>query len=837
MHLAAEGGVHHDPPVAELVAEPFDDQGAVVREVPGGLLLLADVGDEVVGRPVVETGGARSGSGRVVAHPPELAQERAEGAPQLGGPALGVAVPEGQLPGLPGSGRDEHAVVGDLLDPPGRGAEREHVADPRLVHHLLVELADPPACSTAGLVPAGEEDAEEATVGDGTAAGDREPLCARAPGESAAEPVPHQAGPELGELVAGIPAGQHVEHGLEHATPERREGRGTLHYALELVDRPRLHRHHRDDLLREDVEWVGGHPERLDPAVTHPFDHYRGLDEIAAVLGEEDPPGHGSDLVPRSADALQAAGDARRRLDLDDEVDRAHVDAELEARGGHDRGEAAGLELALDERPLLLAHGSVVGAREDGGRADRCACLSHQLGRDDLTGFGQLALVPLVPDLVQPRGEPLGEPARVREHERGVVRSDQVDHTLLDVWPDGRAAGAAGGVAREVEQVGLGAPGPRRASRDALAPGSTRVELRHVGHRDDDLQVEHLVRRRLHDAHGHVACTAEPSGHVLHGPYRRGQADPLRGLGQQSVEPFQRQREVRTSLRTGERVDLVENDRLHARQRRPRLRRQQEEERLRRGDQHVRRGARQRAPLVGGSVAGAKAHAHLGHRQAEPGRRLADAGQGCTKVALHVDGERLERGDVEDPAPLRCPRGRRGGRQAVEGPQESGQRLARPGGCDDQGVLASADGVPGSDLGGSRCVECLREPGPGGGGEAVQHRPGLRAGGGRRALGSHVRIVPPGTDTRASRRSRVGRGCPPCPAPNRARGRTWPGRVVRGGSVGRQVSAGLRRCGPQCPRRPRDFLMLAVVEVRVGCGKPWAGLSWGGGRWLGGDGK
>ena len=49
----------------------------------------------------------------------------------------------GILPGSPGAGDDEHAVVGDLLDAPGRGAEQERLAGPALEHHLLVELADP----------------------------------------------------------------------------------------------------------------------------------------------------------------------------------------------------------------------------------------------------------------------------------------------------------------------------------------------------------------------------------------------------------------------------------------------------------------------------------------------------------------------------------------------------------------------------------------------------------------------------------------------------------------------------------------------------------------------
>ena len=60
-----------------------------------------------------------------------------------------------------------------------------------------------------------------------------------------------------------------------------------------------------------------------------------------------------ADLVAGPADPLQAAGDRRRALDLDDEVDRAHVDAELEAARRDERREAAGLELLLDRDALL----------------------------------------------------------------------------------------------------------------------------------------------------------------------------------------------------------------------------------------------------------------------------------------------------------------------------------------------------------------------------------------------------------------------------------------------------------------------------------------------------
>jgi hypothetical protein len=75
------------------------------------------------------------------------------------------------------------------------------------------------------------------------------------------------------------------------------------------------------------------------------------------VLGEDHARGDRADLVAGAADALQPAGHRRRRLDLDDQVDRAHVDAELEAGGGDHAG----------SRPDLSA--SSICARCSGTRA------------------------------------------------------------------------------------------------------------------------------------------------------------------------------------------------------------------------------------------------------------------------------------------------------------------------------------------------------------------------------------------------------------------------------------------------------------------------------------
>src|SRR5882757_3093699 len=46
-------------------------------------------------------------------------------------------------------------------------------------------------------------------------------------------------------------------------------------------------------------------------------------------------------------------------------------------------------------------------------------------------------LSPLGGQLVQPAAQALREPPRVREHDRGLVLLDQVEHPLLDMRPDG----------------------------------------------------------------------------------------------------------------------------------------------------------------------------------------------------------------------------------------------------------------------------------------------------------------------------------------------------------------------------------------------------------------
>ena len=120
----------------------------------------------------------------------------------------------------------------------------------------------------------------------------------------------------------------------------------------------------RDDLLGEHVERVARHDGRLDRAFAHAPRDDRALEQVAAELREDPPAADLADAVPGAADPLQAARDRLRRLDLQDEVDGAHVDPELQRGGRDEAGQLAGLQQLLDLRALLARERAVVGARD-----------------------------------------------------------------------------------------------------------------------------------------------------------------------------------------------------------------------------------------------------------------------------------------------------------------------------------------------------------------------------------------------------------------------------------------------------------------------------------------
>ena len=158
--------------------------------------------------------------------------------------------------------------------------------------------------------------------------------------------------------------------------------------------------------------------------------------------------------------------------------------------------------------------------------------------------------------------------------------------------------------------------GQIEARRSAPGGGSAEVvlddlaERGHVGDGDDDVEVPLLGRRRADDVDRPTA--REVAGHLVDGLDRGRQPDALGGPVEERVEPLEREGEVGAALGAGDGVDLVEDDRLDAAQRLARLRGEEEEERLGRGDEDVAGRPREGASLGGGGVAAAHRHGDVG---------------------------------------------------------------------------------------------------------------------------------------------------------------------------------------------------------------------------------
>ncbi len=648
------------PPVADLVAEALDDDGPVAREDAGRGLLLGEELEQVAGGQGVEVVVALE-DGRVLVDGP--AGERADRLAELLRPADRVALPERDRPGGAGRRGDDHAVAADLLDPPGARPEEERLPGPRLVDHLLVELADP--------APVGEGDGEEAAVGDRPGVGHSELPGAPAGGDRPTEAIPVDPGPQLAELGRRVAAVEHVEDVLEELAAQVGVGVRPGDEGVELVDRdPVGAGRDGDDLLGEDVERVAGNDGRLDPPFAHHPGEHGALEQVGPELRVDAPLARGPDPVPGPADPLEPAGDRLGRLDLDHEVDRPHVDPELE-RGGRDQaGELPGLQELLDRRALLARERAVVRAGELRPRGSVGGAFGAVLA-----GRGEL---------VEPKGQAFGRASTVDEDDRRAVLADEAQELRVHGRPD-RPAGRLG-PGETVERVGSVGQG---------------VGLDHRLDGDMDAQVERAARADVDDPGPAVGADHE-AGDLLEWVLGGREPDPLELARAELLEALEGEGEVGAALGRGDGVDLVEDHRLGRPEDLPGLGGQHQVERLGRGDEDVRGMAEHRRPLAGRGVAGPDRDADVG----------AHAPEGDAEVALDVVGERLHRGDVDEPGPvLGVGPGRRPvGDQAVESPEEGGERLARAGRRADQDVLAGGDRRPGLGLGGGRGLEGAVEP-------------------------------------------------------------------------------------------------------------------------------
>ncbi len=392
--------------------------------------------------------------------------------------------------------------------------------------------------------------------------------------------------------------------------------------------------------------------QRLDAAGGHLARQHRLFEQVHQRLGDQPALALLADEVPRPADALQAARDVARRLHLTHQVHRPHVDAEFQRRGRDHRLQNAVLQRLLNLLPHLQRHAAVVRLRP------RCLRLVVGGQHVRVAGMGRVAL------LVQMGGDALDTAAVVGEHDGRTVLGDQLRQQPVDRRPDR--------LFRQRPEVLDGAE-------------HTQIEVfPQPGVHDGD-------RPRRHGAvRGNVAA-AKVVGDHFQRPLRRGQADAHEAARVQRLQPLQQQRQENAALVRTQGVNLIDDDVRHARQCFTGARGQQQVQRFRRGDEHVRRPAQQPLSLRGGRVAGA--HGHVNRRQllTEFLRRRGDAGQRHLQIAVNVVVQCLQRRDVQDADAARqfglTP-------EVIEAGEERGQRFAGAGRGEDERVLPGGNERP-----------------------------------------------------------------------------------------------------------------------------------------------
>ena len=147
--------------------------------------------------------------------------------------------------------------------------------------------------------------------------------------------------PDLGEALVGfqrIAAGRdEIDRGVEVGARQRRIGRGGRHLGIELVGAERHAAGAAEHVLRQHVERAGAQRRRILRVRGDRVDRGAAFQHLEAVGRHQHAARRLVHAVIGAADALQQPRGALRRAHVDDEIDVAPVDAEIE-RGGRDHG-------------------------------------------------------------------------------------------------------------------------------------------------------------------------------------------------------------------------------------------------------------------------------------------------------------------------------------------------------------------------------------------------------------------------------------------------------------------------------------------------------------------
>jgi len=272
----------------------------------------------------------------------------------------------------------------------------------------------------------------------------------------------------------------------------------------------------------------------------------------------------------------------------------------------------------------------------------------------------------------------LRHPPCVHEDERRSVRADQLGQTIVVLLPHFvRHHGAE----RRPGYFQLEVDGPPMAFVD-----------------DDSAAAGGI------DAH-------QEAGHGFQGALRCRQADALKRPLGNLLQPLEGQRQVRATARPDHGVDLVDDDGAGgAEQTATPLGREQQIQRLRSGDQDVRRPLEDGSPFGLRGVAGTDGSGDARRLGALGFCKLTNAAPRFRKILVNVGAERFQGRDVHDADFVWQRRGRAFTDEVVDGDQKSRKRLSRAGRRRDERMPAVANGVPSKALRARRLAKRSTEP-------------------------------------------------------------------------------------------------------------------------------
>ena len=173
------------------------------------------------------------------------------------------------------------------------------------------------------------------------------------------------------------------------------------------------------------------------------------------------------------------------------------------------------------------------------------------------------------------------------------------------------------------------------------------------------------------------------------------QPHPLQAIATECGQALERQRQVGAALVRRQGMDLVDDHGASGREHSAAgLGAEQDVERLRCGDDNVRRLAVHALALARRRIAGAHPGPNLDVRPPLLTQGLTDAGERCLQVALDVVGQRLQRRDIDDLRLVSEPPLQPLSNQVVDRRQKGGKCLARSRGRSDQRMSPRLNGRP-----------------------------------------------------------------------------------------------------------------------------------------------